>query len=112
MSDRQEIADAFNTVEGINVYPGFRESTKVGDGWMTLRLLEPTDFGFTQTWAVAIVIPQQEVAAEKWMDANLVSIVRAVRRQLDVSQIQPAEMQVQATGGSIRVIVVTGTRGI
>ena len=109
MSDRTEIANAVNAVEGINVYPGFRESTKVGDGWITLGRMTPQEFGYVKDWKVTIVIPNQVSGAEEWMDANLETIADALKRQLEVTAITPTAITLNETG-TIYVVVIQGVR--
>lgn len=110
MSDREDIAAALSAVEGISVTPGFRESTKVGDGWITLGKMTPQDFGYIKEWRVTIVIPNERTAAEVWMDANLEVIADAVKRQLEVTQVTPAEIPLKETGTTVYAIVIQGVR--
>lgn len=108
MSDRDDIAAALNAVEGINVYPGFRESTKVGNGWITLAKMTPQEFGYIKDWKVTIVIPNQITAAEEWMDGYLEVLAEAVKRQLEVTQILPT--QISVSGTTVYAVVIQGVR--
>lgn len=112
MSARQDIANALNTVAGINVYPGFRESTKIGDGWIDLMAMQPADdFGYINTWHITIVMPQQINAEEVWLDNNLEALAEAVKRELFLQRMSLVNKPLDVNAGAaIRAVVIQGTR--
>lgn len=109
MSDREDIAAAANAVAGINVYPGFRESTKIGDGWMKLIGMTPQTFGYIREWMVVIVIPNQVTGAEEWMDTNLEAIADALSRQLEITKITPTAVPLSESG-TVYAVAIQGVR--
>lgn len=94
MSDRQEIADAVNTITGLNCTPYFRQTTKPGEAMVRLSSMERTSngFGMLKTWQVWIVLPQSNEAAEKWIDDNHDSIYAALKRVLPLTNVLPSEL--------------------
>lgn len=111
MSARDTIADAANTVTGVNVSPRFRQSLKVGDGvvWWVRREREAGGFGWVDTWQVFIALPQDMPAAEKWLTDTMPELVEALDTELFVTAAEPIEFR-PAGINPINGVAVTGTR--
>lgn len=109
MSAREAIAAAASTVEGVNVVPRFRASTRPGDGCVRLdRVTYPNTLGGYVTWQVLITLAQDVVTAETWLDAHLDELVDALGDEMTVSTVEPRELVIDT--GRVPCVVVTGTR--
>jgi hypothetical protein len=106
---RNLIANAVSTVDGVNVTPYFRQTTKAGEGMVRLDVQRRDDARFyLDTWQVLVVLPQDIAAAEKWLDANLVALREAAREQLVVLSITPQDLLLDT--GKVPVVVIEGVR--
>lgn len=112
MSAREDIAAAASTVDGINVSPTIRESTKVGDGWLRLNKMTRADngYGFINTWDIFIVVPQDNASAETWLDENAGLLEDALHRELYVTTITPTSISLETSGTSVWAVHISGTR--
>jgi hypothetical protein len=108
MSARTEIAAALSGVAGVNVTSNYRQVTKPGEGFVRLVAMTPEQFGFNAEWEVVIALPQDNKAAEEWIDSNFTSLVGALYRDLHVTRIAPAVLNYEAA--STNALVLTGTR--
>lgn len=110
MSAREDIADAANTVDGLNVTPAFRQVTKPGEGFVSWNGSDRDDsgFGFIDRWSVWIAASQDRVTAELWIEENLPAILDALRPELVVTTANPTEMILGT--GSINGLVIEGNR--
>lgn len=112
LATREEIADAANTVEGIKATPYFRQTTRPGDAFVRLDrwARDSTGFGYIQTWALCVLLPQALAAAEEYLDENLETIVEAVSEALVVTTVTPSRLALDT--GTIPVVMIEGTRAI
>lgn len=107
---RTLIANAANTVEGINCTPYFRQSTKPGDAMVRLDRMvrDASGFAYMFTWQVVVMLPQDVAQAEKWLDANLPSLIDAVNEELVVTTVTPQQLQLDT--GTVPVVFIEGNR--
>lgn len=77
---RQQIADALSTVEGVTGYPYQPTTARAGDAWPLYQGAErDEDTGmFAHNWSVGVALPQDEQAANTFIDAHLDAIDRAL----------------------------------
>lgn len=79
-NDRQEIADALDSVAGVKGYKHRPATPRPGDAWTWLSSLELQDgLVWRPTWSVVVFLPQDERGASVWMDAHFLPIVTALR---------------------------------
>lgn len=106
---RNLIANAVSAVDGVNVSPYFRQTTKAGEGMVRLDRQARDDSRFyLNTWQVLIILPQDIAAAEKYLDAKTVPLREAAREQLTVLSITPQELVLDT--GKVPVVVIEGVR--
>ena len=108
---RAEIAGAASQVDGVKVGAYFRQTTKSGDGWVSLVRSDRDEsgFGWMDRWAVTIVLPQATKAAEDWMDAHIEPLAAALSDFLIVTAFIPSTLRMDS--GDVNALVVEGTRG-
>jgi len=111
LEDREAIAAAASTVEGIACSAHYRQSLTAGTASVRLAASNRASngFGFVHTWQVWIALTQDVAAAERWMDAHLSELVTALDPELLVTSVTPSEL-VLAGGGSINGLIVEGAR--
>lgn len=110
MTTRTDIAAAASLVAGVNVSAYYRQSLKSGDGFVKLasRARGDNGFGWVDTWEVWLAVPQDVVAAEKWIEANLQDLIDELDDELVVTNAAPAELVLP--GGAINGLIIAGTR--
>jgi hypothetical protein len=109
--DRQAIADAANTVDGINCSAYSRQLEKTGDALVRYsgQLRDENGFGFVVTWDVFVVLPADLKAAEQWLDSNLTTLLEALEEEMTVDSVTPAEITYD-TGTARPGVAITGFR--
>lgn len=112
---RTAIATAASTVAGINVSPYYRQISGTGEGMVRMdRTTYPDPFGGIVTWQVLIVVPQDVVAAERWLEAHQDELVDALSPEMTVRTVTPKELVTpQAKPGPAlvtSVVVIEGDR--
>lgn len=109
---RQALADAANTVEGLNVSPYFRQSTKPGSGLVRFAgLNRPNQFGSLITWQIVVFLSQNIADAEKFIDTKVPQIITTLeeRRALrDGLRAEPQQLALDT--GTVPVVVIEGIR--
>lgn len=91
---RAAIAAAANTVTGINCKPYFRQSTKPGDACVRLAAHARSEngYGFMDTWQVWLVLPQDLLTGEKYLDDHMDTIAAALSAELVITTVTPADL--------------------
>lgn len=110
MSVRTELADAVTALAGIDVRPYYRQSTKPGDGWVTLSGWDRDDtgFGYMDTWEVRIILSTDLKAAEEWVETHGDAVVSAIEPLLIITSV--ALVTFVADAGNIPGLLITGVR--
>lgn len=113
MSDvqaREAIAAAANTVEGVNISPWYRQSTKAGDGFVSLSRSErdSSGFGFMNKWEVLVALPQDLRDAEKRFAALVDGLVEAVAAEIVVTAFYPSNLSLDTA--LVPCFVIEGSR--
>lgn len=107
---RQAIADAANEVADVTVAPYFRPFTTPGEGVVRYdRTDYPNAFGGLVTWQVVVALPQDQRAAEQWLDQNGPALRAAVASALIVRSLTPIQIAIP-DAGSIPALVIEGQR--
>lgn len=110
MSAREDIAAAASAVDGVKVTPFYRQTTKVGDGWVALQRLDRDDsgLGFMESWAVMVVLHQDIVTAEKWIESHADALTDALADELVVTAVIPERLVIDT--GTVPGLTVEGVR--
>lgn len=113
MSARQAIADAASTLDVIDVTPTYRQSTKVGTGFVRLAqvVLAENELDYIGTFDVHIHAPQDLAEAEKWIATHEAAIVTALSTAMHVQSWEPQSV-VYPDATNLNDLVITGTRAI
>lgn len=95
---RQSIADALNTIEGLNIRPrGPVKTPKQGDGWVTISRIAPSDYvRCTASFDVLIILSSDQAMAEELLDTWAIQAIDAVTGcpDLCVGEVALAPIQV------------------
>jgi hypothetical protein len=104
---RAAIAAAISTVDGLTGYVKRPTAMKPGDGWPQWRGAARADgFGFLETWAVLVVLPDNETTADEWADSHGYALATALEPVMFVESIAPAT--IPASGNDIYALMITG----
>lgn len=96
---RQAIADAATGVEGITCHPYFVQSTSPGSAMVRLdRIAYPNPFGGVCHWNVVVMLPQDQAAAEAYIDTKVPLIRAAILPQLVVTEVQQQQLKIDGLG--------------
>lgn len=109
---RQEIADAVNTIAGLNCTPRYRQNIKAGQAMIRFERAtrDSSGFGFVDVWQVVLALPQQLSAAETFVDDHLDELLVALEPVLIVTTAQQRELILEKAAGSVPVLVIEGNR--
>lgn len=79
---RAQIAAALSTVDGVTGFERRPRGPRPGDAWPLYQgAARDGDTGlFAHTFAVGLMLPQDEAAADDWIDGHLESIADALAR--------------------------------
>jgi len=107
---RQALAAAASTVDGVDVSPWFRQTTKPGAGMVRLERWTRSENGFggVNTWQVWVTLPQDLATAEKWIDEHVSELVEALSPQMVVTSVTPQQLALDT--GSVPIVVIEGSR--
>jgi hypothetical protein len=110
MSVRAELAAAASSVEGLDVVEYYRQSLRPGTGFVRLAEKTAADngFGYVDTWDVVVVLPQDLVAAEKFLEYCQAPLLAALEAVMFVKTLTPTQIIFDAQ--SVPGVVVTGAR--
>lgn len=105
-NDRQEIADALDTVDGVKGYPHRPKVLKPGDAWPLLPDLElQGGLVWRPTWTVIVILPADEKQAAVWMDSHFTPIVTALR--VPAFPESAAVGVLESSGGDLLILEIT-----
>jgi len=103
---RQELADALSTAAGIKGMTKRPTTPRTGDAWPIWDGAERGDGGaFMMSWRVRVFLPQDEVAASTWIDANLDALYDAITPVAYVESFRP--VAVPASSGEQLALDIT-----
>lgn len=104
--DRQEIATALSTVEGVTGYKFRPTGFKTGVAW---PLIDRLDRGpgntFQATWRVVIVLAQGEEKASEWFDSMHEPIAEALDEFGYVESVEPGSLATDS--GDMEIMILT-----
>jgi hypothetical protein len=109
MTTRADIAAALSALDGVQGHVYRPATPRPGDAWpLTNGFARPDDSPmFLLTWRILVVLPQDERAASKWLDANWWMLVDGLDPVVFVAAIDPVELAV-APGGTMYALQITG----
>lgn len=89
---RAAFKEALDEVAGVTGYLRRPSTPKPGDAWPIWRGGErDQNTGlFDHTWAVGLMLPQDEKSAQDWIDARLDDLAKAIRPVAYVESVAPA----------------------
>lgn len=93
-STRQSFADVLSGVAGVQGYPKRPAAPSVGDAWPVWRIaaLDDNSQQFTNGWDLLVYMPQDEAAADDWIDDHIQELIEALEPVAAVDSYQPANL--------------------
>ena len=107
MLDRNAIATALSSVDGVQGFSYRPSITNPGDGWPLSTVLNRTvGSNYEALWKVVVVLPNQtEQEALTWYDEKFQEIADALEAEDGyVEQIEPGNLEVE--GGSVKPCMI------
>ena len=110
MTTRADIATAASTVEGVNVTADYRQTLKVGEGFVKWngRIVDDSGLGWMDTWQVWLSVPQDRAAGEAWVTERLDALLDAIDAELIVTAVLAADLVLGST--KTNGLIIEGTR--
>lgn len=110
MSVRQALAAAVSDVEGYNVTPYYRQTTKAGDGFVSFAGTTPSEngFGWMDSWQILVILGGDLKASEIRLDDDLDKILDALDPHLIVTQVTPSQIAFDTS--VVSALVIEGVR--
>jgi hypothetical protein len=97
VGDRQEIADALSTIDGIKGYMRRPTAWKAGDAWTRLTAIERSaGMAYGVTWTVSVILGTDETLAETRTDELIDDLFDSLEPVAFVQSVTPALYQTQA----------------
>jgi len=107
--DREEIAAALSTVEGVTGHQYRPRTLPPGTAWPLLeRLDNPMALDFQATWRVVVILPADEQRASEWFDAHHELVTDALAPVGHVDRIEPGLVATDA--GDLEAMFLTVRR--
>lgn len=107
---RQAIAAAASTVDGITCTPYFIQSTEPGAAMVRLDRIEyPNPFGGVCYWNVVVMLPQDQQAAEQYIEQHIPAVRDAIAPELVIDRIQPTRLDIPGVG-VLSTVFISGHR--
>lgn len=105
--DRQALADAISTVDGVKGHKYRPTVLAPGAAWPLLGELERASSvpAFEVTWRVVIVLPADEQRASEWFDEHHEDAADALAEFGYVERIEPAAVRTEA--GDLDAMIIT-----
>lgn len=95
--DRQAIADALSTVDGVTGHKYRPTVMRGGAGWPLVQDLQRGPaLDFDVTWRVVVVLPAGEQQASEWFDENHEALAEALDDFGHVERIEPTSIVTDA----------------
>lgn len=111
MTAREEIAAAASTAVDVECSPYYLLLSKPGQAYVEwLGNDYPNKFGGEARWGVVVCVPQDQAAAQKWIEEHHEALWVACGEALEVTQLRP-ELHLVTDNQSQRVVVLEGHRG-
>lgn len=96
---RKLLAAAANSVDGLTGYEYFVQATTPGAVNIRYDRTEyPNRFGGVVHWNVVLVLPQDQAAAERYIEEHVPDLRDAVAEHMTVTSIVPQRLQIEGLG--------------
>lgn len=106
---RQAIADAANTVEGIEAHPYYVGHLDPGTAFVRLERIDyPNPFGGIRRWNLVVLLPQDLGDAEELLEDLVPKLREALADELPVTEVTPQQLQIN--GSYLPCVFITGHR--
>lgn len=107
---RTALADAANTVAGVNVSPYYRQSSRSGDGLIQMNRIEfPNKFGGVTYWDVIVTLPTGPADAQRTAEELVPDLVSALAAEMTVTGVTFSVLAADS-GPDRPCLVVSGWR--
>jgi hypothetical protein len=104
---RQEFADALSTVPDVRGHAYRPGAPRAGDAWPTWggSTIGEDNVQFTNGWQVVVYLPQDERAADDWVDAHDQALYDAIQPVAHIEGFAPANLS--STGTVYGLVIAT-----
>ena len=89
--DRDELVQLLGGISGVTALPYPAGIPAQGQAWPVLGPLDLTGYG-EATWHVVFVAGGDGRTAERWLDANLTTVLDALRPWMHVDTVSPVDL--------------------
>lgn len=105
---RAAIAAALSTVDDVHGFEFPPTAPTTGDGWPRLGALDrDAGLSFICTWSVFLFLPQDERAADAWIDAHHEDLVDALAAVGFVDRVAPVKLAAAGSVGESLALMIT-----
>lgn len=112
MSIREELAEAANTVAGVNVHPYYVQGGKAFSGNVALERVDyPNPFGGIGTWSVIVLLAVDVRTAQEQADELIPPLVEALSAVMGVDSVSFGTTSQDNRSGQ-PCLLVTGHRAM
>lgn len=109
-ANREAIATAASAAAGVTCHPYFVQTIDAGQALVRLeRITYPNPFGGIGHYNVVVMLPQDQAAAEKYIDQKVPAICDAVAEALVITEVQPQQLNLPGHG-VLPVVFINGHR--
>jgi hypothetical protein len=110
--NRQAVADALNTVAGLNVSARPKTAVRGLDGWVTVGRVTPSTFTLCMaTFTAVVLLAADELAAETLIESLTVPCINALTAALNTADVsvEPATVLVGNQSSPMYALTITLT---
>jgi hypothetical protein len=106
--DRQEIADALSTIDGVTGFKHRPKAYNAGDAWPLIEALDnPAGYALQATWRVVVVLPSGEQDALEYFDSMHEAVSDVLNEQIGfVERIEPGNLATEAGTRNVMILTV------
>lgn len=105
---RAGLAAAINGIDGLQYFAQTPGTPRVGDSWLRWSAERDGDAGGIEiTWSIAVVTPQDETAADAWIDDRIDDLLAALRPVTYVTGYAPARLEPPGASPIIGLLITT-----
>lgn len=109
---RADLAAAASTVEGLQGHAYFLQTTEPGNVLIRLERVEfPNPFGGVGHFNVVLILPQDQAAAEKYIEEHVPGLIEAVEPHIVVTSYVPQQLEIKGLG-ILPTVFINGHREV
>ena len=111
MTTRQELAEALTGIDGYHISAYYRQTTKPGDGFITITDLtrDTSGIGWMETWQIIIILGQDLNAAERRFENDIDTLVDTTSTILHVANVTLATLTLDTH--TLSAVIIDGRIG-